>query len=64
MTPSAYGGNPWAEILGAVRDLQRALDDGDEDQVSRLLVSLPEMQHNTGAVGEKLDGLNGAADGG
>jgi hypothetical protein len=36
----------------------------DEDQVSRLLLSLPEMRHNTGAVGEKLDGLNRATVGG
>jgi hypothetical protein len=61
---SAYGGNPWAEITGAVWDLQRALDDSNEEQVSRLLLSLPEMRHNTGAVGEKLDGLNRATDDG
>lgn len=61
---SAYGGNPWAEIAEAVHDLQRALDDGDEDQVSGLLLSLPEMRHNTGVVGEKLDALNRSTDGG
>lgn len=57
---SECGGNPWAEIAGAVCDLLRALDERDEDQASRLLLSLPEMRHNTGAVGEKLDGLNRA----
>ena len=60
---SAYGRNPWAESTGAVCDLQRALDERDTDEVSRLLLSLPEMRHNTGAVGEKLDGLNRATGG-
>jgi hypothetical protein len=54
---SAYGGNPWAEITRAVCDLQRALDESDTGEVSRLLRSLPEMRHNTGAVGEKLGWL-------
>ena len=57
-----YGGNPWVQITAAVVELQSAIEDGDDATASEVVQLLPEMRHNTGALGEKLELLNRPSD--
>ena len=51
---SAFGGNKWAPICTAVRQLVEAADAGDTTRTRELLENIPQIKHNTGTVGKKL----------
>jgi len=53
---------PWVQITAAVVELQSAIEDGDDATASEVVQLLPEMRHNTGALGEKLELLNRPSD--
>ena len=57
---SACGGNAWKKITELVRCLAVALEKGQSDEVSRLIVMLSQARHNTGSVVTKLHQLNEA----
>ena len=54
---SAYGGNPWAEVTGAVGDLQRALDVGELFEILQWLT--PEEVERAGSDRELRRRLEG-----
>jgi hypothetical protein len=56
---SLYGGNKWAPICGAVRDLVEASVAGNSGRVGELLEAILRMAHNTGTVETKLASLSG-----
>jgi hypothetical protein len=55
---SAYGGNRWAPICVAIRDLAKAIERCEVGRTADLLGAIPRLRHNTGTVGEKLARLH------
>jgi len=54
---SAYGGNKWGPICSRVRDLVEVLESADEARSAQLFEIILRMEHNTGTVERKLQGL-------
>jgi hypothetical protein len=54
----AYGGNQWKAITTLILQLQHAIEIGDLDAISRTIEKLQQARHNTGALSEKLAGLD------
>jgi hypothetical protein len=50
---SAFGGNKWKDITGAVKELSGILDGPEVDRAHRLVQHISEMPHNTTAVAGK-----------
>ena len=57
---AAFGGNAWKAITKLVQCLAVALEKGQADEASELLVMLSQAQHNTGSVTTKLRQLDEA----
>lgn len=55
---TARGGNQWVKIERAAIALRDAIDNEENSRVADLMVSIPEMRHNTGSVVKKLADLD------
>ena len=59
---SARGGNAWLLITQMAAKLRVLIDDQEEIEASRLVVSILQSRHNTGRIGDKLKDLDGYLD--
>lgn len=56
---SLYGGNKWAPICSKIIKLLKFMKSGDDVNISMLLKTIFQMEHNTGTVEQKLLKLKG-----
>lgn len=59
---SKYGGNKWAPICSKVCDLIKVLNSADDCISAQLFEKIPQMEHNTGRVRQKLLDLKKSLD--